>query len=120
MGTQRHINGHRGAHVIAQHFDDFTYGFGATGWALGEFYHHHKAHACAHHLFRWDQNVEAEAAVVRYHKAHARVGKVAANNLAGFWHQHTHHARFAAAFTVRAQRLRQDLIAVDTHLHLLR
>ena len=120
MGTQRHINGHGCAHVVAKHFDDFTYRFSATGWALGEFDHHHKAHAGAHHLFRWDQNVEAQAAVVRHHEAHASVGKVAADDLAGFWHQNAHDARFAAAFTVSAQRLRQDLVAVDTHLHLFR
>ena len=118
MGTQRHIDGHAGAHVIAQHFDDFTHRFGATGWALGEFHHHHKAHACAHHLFRRDENVEAQTAVVRHHKAYARIGKVTAYNLAGFRHQHADHARFAAAFTVCTQRLRQDLVAVNTHLHL--
>ena len=120
VGAQRHINGHAGAHIIAQHFDDFTYRFSATGWALGEFHHHHKAHAGAHHLFRWDQNVEAQTAVVRHHEAHARVGKVAANNLAGFWHQDAHDARFSATFTVSAQRLRQNLVAVDAHFHLFR
>ena len=62
MGAQRHINGHAGAHVIAQHFNDFTHRFGTAGRALGEFNHHHKAHACAHHLFRRDENVEAQTA----------------------------------------------------------
>ena len=118
MGAQRHIDGHAGAHVIAQHFNDFTHRFCATSWALGEFNHHHKAHACAHYLFRRDENVEAQTAVVRHHKAYARIGKVTANDLAGFRHQHADHARFAAAFTVCTQRLRQDLVAVNTHLHL--
>ncbi len=118
MGAQRHIDGHAGAHVIAQHFNDFTHRFCATSWALGEFNHHHKAHACAHHLFRRDENVEAQTAVVRHHKAYARIGKVTANDLAGFRHQHADHTRFAAAFTVCTQRLRQDLVAVNTHLHL--
>jgi exoribonuclease R len=37
--------------------------------------------------------------------ADASVGKVAANNLAGFRHQDADDARFAAALAVRAQRL---------------
>ena len=120
MGAQCHINGHASAHVIAQDFHDFTNRFGATRWALSEFYHNHKAHACAHHLFRRDQDVKAQTAVVRHHKAHTRISEVTANNLAGFWHQYAHHARFPATFTVSTQRLRQDLVAVDTHFHLFR
>ena len=118
MSSQRHINSHAGTHVIAQHFNDFTDGFSATGRALGEFNHHHKPHACAHDLFWRDQDVEAQTAVIWHHKADARIGKVAADNLAGFWHQNTHNARFTTAFTVSTQRLSQNLIAVDTHFHL--
>ncbi|MOA14720.1 hypothetical protein D3C78_1348390 [compost metagenome] len=120
MRTQRHVHSHAGTHVVAQHFNDFTDRFGAAGWALGEFNHHHKAHARAHHLFRWDQDVEAHTAVVRHHKAHAGIGKVTTDNLAVFRHQHTYHARFATAFTIGPQRLRQNLVAVDAHFHLFR
>ena len=48
MGAQRHFNGHAGPHVIAKHFDDFADRFGTTGWALGQFNHHHKAHTRTH------------------------------------------------------------------------
>ena len=118
MRTQGHINSHAGTHVIAQHFDDFTYRFGATRGTLSKLHYYHKAHARAHHLFRRDQDIEAQTAVIRYHKAYTGIGKVAANNLAGFWHQHANHACFATAFTIGTQRLRQDLVAVNTHLHL--
>ena len=119
MGAQRHVNRHAGAHIVTQHFDDFTDRFSASGRALGQLHDHYEAHSRAHHLFRWDQDVKAQTAVVRYDKAHAGIGEIATDNLAGFWHQNAHDARFAAAFTVRAQRLREDLIAMDAHFHLL-
>ena len=119
MGAQRHFNGHAGAHVIAENFDDFTDRFGAAGWALGQFNHHHKAHARAHQRFRRDEDIKTQTAVVRDHKAHARVHKVAADNLRVTRHQHAHDARFTATFTVCAQRLRQHFIAVHAHFHLL-
>ena len=118
MGTQRHIDSHAGAHIVAQYFDNFTDGFSATGRALGQFNHHHKAHARAHDLFWRDQDVETQTAVIRHHKADARVGKVTANNLTGFRYQDTHNTRFTTTFTVGTQRLGQNLIAVNTHFHL--
>ena len=119
MGTQRHIDGHAGAHVVAQHFDDFPDRFGAAGWALGQFDHHHVAHPRAHNIFRRDQDIEAQATVVRDDEADTSVGEVAANNLAGFRYQHTNDARLAAALTVRTQRLGQHLVTVNTGFHLL-
>ncbi len=119
MGAQRHIDGHAGAHVVAQHFNDFTHCFGAASRALGQFDHYYKAHARAHNLFRRDKDIEAQAAVVRHYKADASVGEVAADNLPGFRHQYADNARFAAPFAVRAQRLCQHLVAVDTGFHLL-
>ncbi|SLX18999.1 Uncharacterised protein [Klebsiella pneumoniae] len=118
MGTQRHIDGHAGAHVVAQHFDDLTHRFGAAGWSLGQLDHDHVAHPRAHYLFRRDQDIEAQAAVVRDDKADASVGEVTANYLAGFRHEDADDARFAAALTVRAQRLSQHLVAVNTGFHL--
>ena len=53
------------------------------------------------------QPLGAEAAVVRDDKADASVGEVTANYLAGFRHEDADDARFAAALTVRAQRLSQ-------------
>ncbi len=120
MGAQRHIHGHAGAHVIAQHFNNLTDRFGATGWALGQFNDHHKAHPRAHHLFRWNKDIKAQAAVVRHHETDASVGEVATHDLAGFRHQDTHHARLTTTFTIGTQRLGQDLVAMDAHLHLFR
>ena len=119
MGAQRHIDGHAGTHVVAQHFDDFPHGFGAAGRALGQLDHHHVAHPRAHNLFRRDQDIEAQATVVRDDETDASVGKVAANNLAGFRHQDADNARFAATLAVRAQRLGQHLVAMNTGFHLL-
>ncbi|MNC01815.1 hypothetical protein D3C75_491700 [compost metagenome] len=120
MGAQRHINGHTGAHVIAQHFDDFANRFSAAGRTLAQLNDDDKAHPRAHHLFRWNQDVKAQAAIVRHHKTNASIGEIAAHNLAGFWHQHAYDARFTAAFTIGTQRLGQDLVTVDAHLHLFR
>lgn len=84
MGAQRHVNRHAGAHIVTQHFDDFTDRFSASGRALGQLHDHYEAHSRAHHLFRWDQDVKAQTAVVRYDKAHAGIGEIATDNLAGF------------------------------------
>ena len=119
MGTQSDINRHAGAHIIAKDFDDFTHRFGTASRTLGQFNDDHKAHTSAHYLFRRDQNIEAQAAVVWDDKSNTSVGEVAADNLAGFRHQYAHNTRFAATFTVRAQRLRQHLIAMNAGFHLL-
>jgi len=100
MGAQRHIDGHAGAHVVAKHFHYLADSFGAAGRALGQFDDHHITHAGAHHLFRRDQDIEAQTAVVRHDEADARVGEIASDNIALLGHEHAHNARFAAAFTV--------------------
>ncbi len=120
MGTQRHINGHAGAHVVAQHFNYFADRFGTAGWTLGQLDHHHVAHTRAHDLFRRDQDIEAKTAVIRHHEAYTGIGEITADDLAGFRHQHANDARFATPLTIGAQRLGQHLIAMDTHFHLLR
>ena len=120
MGAQCHIHGHAGAHVIAQHFHNLTDRFGTTGWTLSQLNHHHKAHPRAHYLFRRNEDVKAQATVIRHHKTHTSIGEVAAHDLAGFWHQHTHNARFTTPFAVCTQRLGQDLVAVNAHFHLFR
>ena len=119
MSTQGHINGHAGSHVVTQHFNNFTHRFGAASRTLGQFNDDHKAHTSAHHLFRRDQDIETQTAVVRDNKPNASIGKVATDNLAGFWHQDAHNTRFATTFTVRAQRLCQYLIAMNAGFHLL-
>ena len=119
MSTQRHINGHAGSHVVAQDFNNFTHRFSATRRTLGQLNHDHKAHTSTHHLFRRDQDIKAQAAVVRDDKPNASVGEVATDNLAGFRHQYAHNTRFATTFTVRSQRLCQHLIAMNTGFHLL-
>ena len=119
VGAQGHIHGHAGAHIIAEHFHNFANGLGAAGRALGQFDHHHEAHPRAHYRFRRHQDIKAQAAVVRHHKADAGVGKVAADDLTGARLEHAYYAGFAAAFTICAQRLGEDHIAVHAHLHLL-
>ncbi len=119
MGTQRHINRHTGAHIVAQHFDDFPYRFSTASWTLGQFNHDHEPHPRAHDVFWRDKNVEAETAVVRHHKADARIGEITPDYLTGFRYQYTDDTRFAATFTIGAQRLRQHLIAMNTCFHLL-
>ncbi len=54
------------------------------GLVAGQLDHDHVAHPRAHYLFRRDQDIEAQAAVVRDDKADASVGEVTANYLAGF------------------------------------
>ncbi|MNH01381.1 hypothetical protein D3C79_606000 [compost metagenome] len=119
MGTQCDIHRHAGAHFIAQDLDDLAHGFSAARWALGQLDHHHKAHPRPADRVGRDQNIEAQAAVIRHHEAGTGIGEVAANNLAGFGHQDAHDTRFAAAFAIFAQRLSQHHIAVDGHFHLL-
>ena len=120
MGAQGHIDRHAGTHIVAEDLNDLADRFGAAGWALGQLNHHHKPHPRAHDLFRGDQDIEAQAAVIRHHEANARIGKVAAHNLARFWHQYADNSCFPTAFAVGAQRLRQHLIAVNAGFHLLR
>ena len=119
MGAQGHIDRHTGTHIVAKYLNDLADRFGAAGWTLGQLNHHDKSHPRAHDLFRGDQDIEAQAAVIRHHEANARIGKVAAHNLTRFGHQYADNTRFPTAFTVGAQRLRQHLIAVNTGFHLL-
>ena len=93
-------------------------GLGATGGTLGQFHYHHKTHAGPAGAFRRHQDIETQPAVVGHHKRTAGVGKIPADNLAGFGYQHPHDARFAATFTIGSQRLRQHHVAVDSHFHL--
>ena len=116
MGTQRHIDGHAGAHVVAQHFDDFTHRFGAAGWSLGQLDHDHVAHPRAHYLFRRDQDIEAQAAVVRDDKADASVGEVTANYLAGFRHEDADDALRGGPYGPRPAE--PAPVAVNTGFHL--
>ena len=118
MGAQRDVHRHAGAHFIAEDLDDLADRLSTAGRALSQLHHHHKAHARAADAVGWDQNIEAQTAVVRHHEAGTGVHEEAADNLAGFRHQHAHDARFAAPFTVRTQRLRQHHITVDRHFHL--
>ncbi|MNH21448.1 hypothetical protein D3C79_812570 [compost metagenome] len=119
MGTQCDVHRHAGAHFIAEDLNNLAYRLGATGRALGQFNHHHKAHARTADGLGGDQDVKAETAVVRHHKAGTRVHKEAADDLTGFRHQNAHDTRFTAALTVGSHRLRQHHIAVDRHFHLL-
>ena len=102
MGAQGHIDRHAGTHVVAEDLNNFADRFGAPGWTLGQLNYHYKAHPRAHDLFGRNQDIEAQAAVIRHNEAYARFGKVAAHNLAGFGHQHADDTRFPAAFTVGA------------------
>lgn len=118
MGAQRDIHRHAGAHFVAEDLDDLADRFGAAGWALSQLHHHHVAHARAADAVRRDQNIEAQTAVVRYYEAGTGIHEEAADDLAGFRHQHAHNARFATPFAIRAQRLRQHHVTVDRHFHL--
>ena len=119
MGAQGHIDRQAGTHIVAEDLCDFTNGFGAARRALHQLDHHHRSHTRLQGLFRRDQDVEAQTAVVRHHETSARIGEVAADDLVVARLQHAHHARFAAAFAIGAQRLRQDNVAVHAHFHLL-
>ena len=118
MGAQRDIYRHAGPHFIAEDLDNLANRFGTAGWALGQFNHHHKAHARTADGVGRDQDIEAQAAVIRHHEAGTGVHEEAADDLTGFRHQHTDDTRFAAALAIGSHGLCQHHVAVDRHLHL--
>ncbi|MNZ89944.1 hypothetical protein D3C78_1088880 [compost metagenome] len=119
MGAQSDIHRHTGAHFIAEDLNDLAYRLGATGRTLGQLNHHHKAHACATGCFGRDQDIKAQAAIIRHHKAGTGIHKETTDNLAGFRHQHTDDTRFTAALAICSHCLCQHHITVDCHFHLL-
>ena len=67
--ADRHFDLHPRIHVITQDFEDFTDRIHATRRALGDARHHHLALARPLvHAWR-DQDILADAAIVRHHEA---------------------------------------------------
>lgn len=120
MRAQRHIDRRAGAHVIAQNLCDFADRLRTTRRALQQLNHHHGAHSGIHGFVRANQDVEAQTAVIRHHKSHARVRKVAADDLIVTRFLYPHHTGFTAAFAIRTQWLGQNHVAVHAEFHLFR
>ncbi|MNK34962.1 hypothetical protein D3C87_534750 [compost metagenome] len=118
VGAQGNFNFHARCHVLAQHVQHSADRIDAGGGALGDANDHHLALAGTLVLPFRDDDVLADAAVIRHHEANAVLDEVTTDDVSLAGLEQAHQTRFLTTLAVDLGGLHQHVVAVHQPLHL--
>ena len=119
VGADRDIGLHTGRHVIADHFHDPSDGLGALGRLIGDLGDHDLPLCGPLQAVAGNNDVVAQALVVRHHETDAALLVQAPDHIVGVALQYLDHGALEPAAAVAAADPDHDAVTVKQRPHLL-